>query len=181
MLSAGGMLARQLPSTVEPASGTIWTLVPDTLDVGSLRSFTARIDWAGQQEQIHDAQIATMSEHLSRPDAWLVVEDRYLTAPNFVRAVPHHFFADSEVYYYLADESSIETIELVLRHGSPWPSLGFLGSGGLPPDLDQTARVPPETLSDLAAAAEVVIVGVFDEESYLFWTLVDEPARPAPS
>jgi len=154
-----------------PASGSLWTLVPETLDVGSLRRLTDPIDWAGEQGNIRNAIKSAILEHLSVPEGWLVVEDRFVVAPNFVSVVPHHFFVGSEVYYFLAGNVGTESVELVLRHGSRWPSIGFLGVGHLPLEVTREEQVSPSAITALVSHTKQAIVGVFDEESYLFWDL----------
>jgi hypothetical protein len=171
MLNSAGSLAKLVAASQAPASGSLWTLVPETLDVGSLRRLTDPIDWAGEQANIHNAIRSAILEHLSVPKSWLVVEDRFVAAPNFVSAVPHHFFVGSEVYYFLAGHVEMEDVELVLRHGSRWPSIGLLGVGHLPSEVTREEQVSPSAISALVSHTQQAIVGVFDEESYLFWNL----------
>jgi hypothetical protein len=171
MLGTGASLSRSVSHRVEPAAGRVWTFVPDTLVLSSLKSFTARIDWGGEQGAVMDRLVLVIQERLADADSWLVVEDRFIEAPDHVSEVPGYFFIDSEVYYCVVGDSRAQSIDLALRHASRWPSLGFMGSGGVSVDLISGHRGTTDELAALAAHTRTVIVGAFDEESYLFWDL----------
>jgi hypothetical protein len=169
-LGAGATLSRLVREMEEPAAGSIWTFVPHGLVLNSLVSFTARIDWRGEQERITDRVFGRFREHLIDPTSWLVVEDRFMTAPEHDPEADF-FFVGPNVYYRVTGGSPVDSIERTLRSASPWPFIGFLGLGGMPADLHSERSRPLAELETLAENTQTVIVGAFDEESYLFWDL----------
>src|SRR5262245_49596825 len=168
MLAVGGPFARLVLQRADASLGIAWSLLPDKFDVDLAESLTSPIDWAGQHADVRQSLIDRMQERLLAYEGWLLVEDRYLTDPGMEGALPTHFFAQTTAYYYVSGSPSVDMVEQTVRYGSLRPFLGFLGAPMPTTSIHPGEEASPDLLSELATLIQVVVVGLFDDESYLF-------------
>ena len=174
-LAQGGALATALIE-LPLAVGHMTTIIP--------RRFAAHIgefehgfvlNWE-ESGAVDDLLMSELHARLQQPGRWIVLESdtdsRGDTFLDHVVLPPLVYAPDGGVMYYLmGNRSSTDNLEYLLRRGSGYPTIGIIAEAG------GALLGPPRTTLEagavkaLAAAARVLLVGAYDQESFLICDL----------
>lgn len=82
------------------------------------------------------------------------------------------FASDSYIHYYLTGEGiSRDLVLTILRTARGFPTIGaLLKTFDMQVEIQDRANMPRELVKDLAKYVHHILVGAFDQESYLVWS-----------
>ena len=188
-IGCGKILSQKVCDKIDFNQGSFFTVLPSNALLDKLFDFKyggkiPPIPYGNktyliksQSERFHPKQIITMDGECSEFIAnflsqslenWLVIED-YMLDPQSpfanvenVKMVPF----DSDVYFFLNQENSLNEIYKALRYSKQvWHFLAVLTQlkGNLPSVLTDS------TIDQICKNAKFVIAGAYDGEAYIFW------------
>ena len=171
-LAGGNTLSRSL-SARPLEKGRVLTYLPS--DVETARA--AKFEWGGLfqggAEEITSKWYALISAHLRRADRqYCIIEDIAAPGDACLSSPSEQFFAfRSEVYDFLSlPPQSVADARQFLSKARQYPSICALTKIPDAPPFSPRQEVPIETIHLLARNTSHIMVGAYDEESYILWT-----------
>ncbi len=147
--------------------GRVVAYAPEGVGQDRLTEFEAGLGVPGATEKLANFVLA----YLQSPGAPYAVFQDYFSRPGDPALTWDQFFLfDSEVYLYLGRrDASVDRIHDAISEASEYPFLAILTS--VPPGEPPKQGVASEAcLEALADRTQHLIVGAYDEESYVVWS-----------
>jgi hypothetical protein len=158
-LKGGNSLAQALSQNCEPAGA--FTLLPRGQASQRLTAFSV-----GGTGSNHASWTEFVIKYLANDAGRVAVAENFESRPGdpVLTKRPHHFIVGAEIYYF-AQEATAPSVSLLLRSMSCYPSILCLTETERP---FRTGEKGDSTLlRKLALATSHVLVGAYDEESFV--------------
>jgi hypothetical protein len=174
-ISHGNKLMRQLLN-LPLRDGVLWTLVSDETNGEALNEFrhggvtigTAR----GVIEKINDKLATFIIRHLSVSSSHYAIFEDYLRKPGSKLLTRDRYFVyDGDVCLFVPSESKgdLQDIKATMKNASRYTFRGILTSLGSGGRLTTGQSVDLPLIRELATSTNCILVGAYDEESYVIW------------
>jgi len=171
-LATGFTLMRQVLG-LQLEKGRVRTLLPEGVALKSLTEFSYGGVATGHRAAIEERVAELILDHLSAVEHSLVAfEDYNLDPGSKFLAGRQHFVYRSEVSLYIDSRSSpsADDVRRVMKQASEYTSRAVLTSAADETRLQCGQSVTMEFVRTLARNTQHILVGAYDEESYVIWT-----------
>lgn len=171
-LSAGSTLSKTLLD-LSLEKGRVFTYLPNGLNAGRHMQFKFGGIFSSVGEKIGQTWPKFISEYLAGPaERYCILEDISAPSDPGLDSSDEQFFVyETEVYDFLSSQDTdVEKIRSILSCGRQYPSIGALTRLSGLSELQHRHSVKAEVLQLLASNTQYILVGAYDEESYLVWS-----------
>ena len=158
-------------------NGTLMTFVPDDANAETATDFRHGGLAVGTSSGVIGAineKVATLiAHHLSGGPAHYAIFEDYLREPDSkLLAGDHYFVHQNEVCLFISPGTGGDPhdIKRALKNASRYTFRGILTSLGSNRELMVGESVAPAVLAELAQNSKHILVGAYDEESYIIWS-----------
>lgn len=174
----GNTLSKKLLGSIQ--DGTIASLLP--ADLPERRRYDFQVGGVTEQKKTTAELAQFVSSFLtSTSNGHAIVENREMaTNSRFLTDLPHAIFGN-EIYLVLnnSDLMRPDVIDRVLKAGTRYPFIMALVSGSAVKSSFPVAKISLQVLEEWANGITYVVVGVYDEETYLIWSAsLSDPGFP---
>lgn len=154
------------------SKGSCETLLPEEINLDSMVDLSTSV-YLSDNVNLHDTRgyvEEIVSEYLQGEETNCVVIETFLKPTDFLqveRSEPYFFFKN-EVYYYLTKGASIENIRNAVLDARAYPKIIILSSSYKV--IHKGDVIKEEDLRLMAKNVNMLIIGAFDEEGFIFWS-----------
>ena len=156
--------------------GHVVTYLPESVAQIALENFHAYLFWSREEQfQAESLMEDIVIEYLSRGKSYYAFFEDAIYHPHD----PHAFSAgkqtmynNNEIYYYLTNANTPEEIRTIMEASVNFRAVGICFHADQELSLEHGKEIP-DAIFDLAVdALDILLVGAYDEGSWLKWTLL---------
>lgn len=166
-LSKGAVLSNLILKLISKDSLDITALLPKEIEPEMITEF--KYGGVIQSNSAMNSLVKMLSK-TSNMDAFILFEDQLAKPddPYLKKLSTDYSFINDTVYLHVTGKKiSEQTIKKLLLEANKYIQIGFVGNSKLITDKDISSKIDLNFLKNLAVGINLIVMSIFDEESYL--------------